>query len=180
MAEYQITNDAINGLKTYKMNLSKAIMTAILGFSFRHIPVNTGHMMRQTKMIQDGEEGFALVTRTHYAKQQYTERLYHYIVNGEYKSIGNVLIGFSAMEARDIKSRKGKEKFQYSYWLKYWRLRDADKLTQQTGMWFHRAHEEVMREGISPLTRSALVKSQKDLMARKAAMQDIIIKQGNV
>ena len=162
MAQLKMVQGVIKLFEEFESDLPRSVATAVLGTSFKHMPVDTGHMMRQTRMFErkDGG-GWQLVTSTKYAYGQYTKELNHYIVGGAYKSISRSNIGISLDEGRVIKGLSGGAKFKEMYWTKYRRLREAGALTPEAPEWFATAYHEVMKGAWNPIARNAIAELRK-------------------
>lgn len=145
MAQFRMVDGVARLFEEFEKDLPRSIATAILGRSFEHMPIDTGHMMRQTRMFErkDGK-GFQLVTSTDYAEGQYSEMLNHLIVGGRYQSISRAPVAITAQEGNELKTLRGGAKFQRLYWMKYAYLRAAGKLTPAKAEWFQKAYDEVM------------------------------------
>jgi len=138
-------NGVVKLIEEFEVDLPRSIAGAVLGKSFEFMPVDTGHMMRQTSMKErlDGK-GFQLITSTEYAMEQYSERHRHYIVGGRYMSISRANVGITLGEGQTLKTMKGGGKFSALYWMKFDKLADAGQLTATRPEWFMQGYNAVM------------------------------------
>lgn len=180
MPQLKITSNAIEVLAEHKRRLTQNIMTAILSKSYRHIPVDTGQMLKGTRMMRMDDDNIALVTPGLYAKKQYEGNLFHLIEAGAYKSISKTgMVSMDAMEKHLVKELSGSRKMRTAYSLKYKKLKDAGMLTRATPLWFHKGYEEVLKDGISRLDASAIAEARKKIRKDALFMTDVIRAGGN-
>lgn len=168
MPQLKMVQGVAKLIEEFEKDLPKSIAGAVLGKSFEFMPVDSGHMMRQTRMVErkDGK-GYQLVTSTDYAMGQYTKLLHHYIVGGRYRSISRANVGISLDEGRELKSLRGGAKFSKLYWIKYAYLRAAGKLSAATPEWFLQGYEAVMNGEFRALAAARIVELRK--RARESA-----------
>jgi hypothetical protein len=143
--ETRFANGVLQYVHEFRKDLPYNIAVAILGTSFLHMPVDTGHMMRNTKIVKTPEGEAQLQTLTRYAFEQYENLHWHFKVGGEYKSISRS-VALRKEEYSRIKNLSGSAKFKESYWSKYNALKSEGKLTRddKPPRWFLTAYEEVM------------------------------------
>lgn len=112
------------------------VSVMIAGMAQEHIPVDTGHMRKNTMAVKKGNR-YYLITNTKYAAKQYMMNLYH-LYDGQYRSIskaGNV----PSFTKEELGGYFGADVHKYVYWRNYEYLRGKGLLVKRKGEWFHRA-----------------------------------------
>lgn len=120
------------------------------GYAVKQVPVDTGHMRRQTTAVRTGANSWELRTDTPYAMEQYSKTRMH-LFDGAYHSISRATVPISESLQGEIKKRsiRGSIARQSVYWEKYAALKAAGRLVPTLPKWF----EKGVKQALDPAIR---------------------------